>query len=63
MLFPLCRTCAEIPVNSILCDHDREEDGEFVGTWVSIELFEAMKSNYQLKRRLRGMAFSRKKSV
>ena len=49
LLFPLCRTCAEISDNSKLCNHDREEDREFIGTWASIELFEAMKLRYQHK--------------
>ena len=49
LLFPLCRSCAETSDNSNLCTHDREEDRELIGTWVSIELFEAMKLGYQLK--------------
>ncbi|MCG8079176.1 MAG: hypothetical protein JAY75_23495, partial [Candidatus Thiodiazotropha taylori] len=48
LLFPLCRTCAEKSDNSQLCQHTRPEDREFVGTWVSIELFEALERGYQI---------------
>ena len=45
MLFPLCRTCAEDCLSS--CNHTDEERG-LVGTWVSVELFQAMNDGYEI---------------
>ena len=46
LLFPLCRTCAE-QRNKESCDHN-EQQRALVGTWVTLELFEALDKGYSL---------------
>ena len=48
LLFPLCRTCAEQSsylLNS--CRHEGDERG-WVGTYTTMEVYEAMRSGYRL---------------
>ena len=47
LMFPLCRSCAEKTDPHIRCTHLLEEDRSFTGTWVSIELFEALDRGYK----------------
>ena len=47
-MFPLCRSCAEKTDPHMRCTHLQEEDRSFTGTWVTIELFEALDRGYKL---------------
>ncbi len=49
LLFPLCRSCC-IEVRETYCNHDREEDREFVGTWVVDELRKAVELGYKISK-------------
>ena len=49
LLFPLCRTCAENSIQ-IDCPHNNPGDRELVGSWMSVELIEAQKQNYEIKK-------------
>ena len=48
LMFPLCRSCAEKTDPHMRCTHLQEEDRSFTGTWVTIELFEALDRGYKL---------------
>ena len=45
LYFPLCKLCAE--ENLSKCNHTNEERS-WIGTYVSIELFEALKEGYEI---------------
>ena len=45
LMFPLFRSCADPHMR---CTHLQEEDKSFTGTWVIIELFEALDRGYKL---------------
>ena len=47
-MFPLCRTCAAETDPYMICTHLGEEDRSFTGTWVTIELFEALDRGYKI---------------
>lgn len=49
LLFPLCRSCCE-EVRKNYCNHEREEDREFTGTWVSDELKKSIHLGYKIKK-------------
>lgn len=46
LTFPLCRTCAELE-QTTECLHD-VDDRCLIGTWVTVELMEALKHNYEI---------------
>ena len=46
LYFSLCRTCAELKLKS--CDHKLDNERAFEGTYVSLELYEAVKHGYQI---------------
>ena len=48
LMFPLCRSCADKTDPHMRCTHLKEEDRSFTGTWVTIELFEALDRGYKL---------------
>ena len=47
LLFPLCRTCAEVKQKQ--CNHNDEERA-FIGTWCTNEMKIALKKGYTIKK-------------